>query len=131
APQVRSFPPRGAGGHHPASQLIRPPSTSHSVLGGESRSAMHVGHVEQHAAPINVFEGPILLPFCERQWARPAIDLAHFPSVPARIVEKTLPRVWIFARIRALDTKQLDQLFAVLLFALAAEIARRAFEIGR
>src|SRR5262245_26959410 len=78
-----------------------------------------------------MLERPVLLPFCEWQRARPTIDIAHLPDVLACIGEKALPFFWIFAGVCAFDAKQLDQLFAVLLFARTAERTRGAFEIGR
>ena len=89
------------------------------------------GMSTRHAAPVDVLERPVLLPFLARQRPRPAVDIAHRLDILARIGEKALPFLGMLAGRRALDAKQPDQLLAVFLFALAAERARGAFEIGR
>ena len=88
-------------------------------------------HVDFDAAPIDVLERPILLPLLERQRSRPAIDVAHRLDVLAGVGEKALPLLGMISRGRALDAEQPDELLAVLLLALAAEVARSAFQIGR
>ena len=118
-------------GDGPAGQFGQPAAAGDGVLGRQGGSAAHERHVDRHAAPVDVLERPVLLPFLERQRPRPAIDIAHRLDVPARIGEKALPFFGMLAGRCALDAEQPDQLLAVLLLALAAEGARGAFEIGR
>ena len=118
-------------GDGPVGQLGQPAADGDGVLGRQGSGAAHEGQVDGHAAPIDVLERPVLLPFRARQRPRPAIDIAHRLDVLARIGEKALPFFGMLAGRCALDAEQLDQLFAVLLLAGAAERARGAFEIGR
>src|SRR5215472_1293253 len=78
-------------------ELGQPAPTGDSVLGSESRSPQHEGHIECHTSSVDMLECPVLAPLLERQRARPAIDVAHFLDVPACVGEKALPLFWMRA----------------------------------
>ena len=54
-------------GDGPVGQLGQPAADGDGVLGRQGGSAAHEGHVDCHAASIDVLERPVLLPFRERQ----------------------------------------------------------------
>src|SRR5262245_27148252 len=88
-------------GDRAVGELGQPAANSDAVLSCQGGSAAHEGQVERYAPPVDMLEAPVLLPFCERQGARPAIDIAHRPDVLARIAKKKPPLFWIFARVCA------------------------------
>ena len=118
-------------GDRPAGQLDQPAADGDGVLRRQGGSPADERHVDRHAAPIDVLERPILLPFRARQRPRPAIDLAHRLDILARVGEKALPFLGMLAGRGAFDAKQLDKFLAVGLLAGAAQRARGAFKIGR
>src|SRR6516162_58944 len=111
-------------------QLVEPAADGNGIFSCKRSGAAHVGHIERHAAPVDMLERPELLPLFERLRPGPAIDLAHRRDILARIGEKLLPLCRILAWVRAFDAEQPDQLLAIFLLAGAPEIARGALEIG-
>ena len=107
----------------------RPLATASSAARAAARRTKGMSSID--AAPVDVFERPVLLPLFGRQGPRPAIDIAHRLDVLARVGKKALPFFGMIGGRRAFDAEQPDQLLAVLLLALAAERARGAFKIGR